>query len=87
LEFKTVPRVNRLKALIRQKQTEYKKQTGKYLQQHAIAVEIGVDPATLSEYMNDKLKYVHWDIWQRMVNYFGVQGHEIFDMTPDEAEA
>jgi hypothetical protein len=79
-----VPKVNRLKQLIRQKQAEHKERTGKYLQQHTIAVQIGVDPATLSEYINDKLKYVHLDIWQRMVNYFGVPGHEIFDMLPDD---
>ena len=79
-----MPKVNRLKTLIREKQAEHKKQTGKFLQQHVIAVGMGIDPATLSEYMNDKIGSVNWDLWQRMVNYFGVPGHEIFDMLPDE---
>jgi hypothetical protein len=79
-----VPKVNQLKTLIRQKQAEYKKQNGKHLPQHVIAVEIGVDPATLSEYMNDKLASVNWEIWQRLVNYFGISGDEIFNVVPDD---
>jgi hypothetical protein len=78
-----VPRVNRLKALIREKQAQHKEQTGKKLPQHIIAYELGLDPSSLSEYINNRFASVSWDVWQRMVNYFGVEGHEIFDMTPD----
>jgi hypothetical protein len=84
LESITVPKVNRLKTLIREKQAEYKKRTGKNLQQHVIAVEMGIDPATLSEYMNDKIGSVNWDLWQRIVNYFGIPGYEIFNVMPDD---
>jgi hypothetical protein len=79
-----MPRVNRLKALIQEKQAEHKKRTGKNLPQHIIAVELDLDPSSLSEYINNRFASVSWDVWQRMVNYFGVEGHEIFDMTPDK---
>jgi DNA transposition AAA+ family ATPase len=82
-----VPRANRLKTLIREKQAEYKRQTGKHLPQNVIAVELGIDPATLSLYMNDKSGSITWEIWQSLADYFGVQGHEIFDVTPrDDAK-
>jgi hypothetical protein len=84
MEGNQVPRVNRLKALIQEKQAEHKKRTGRNLPQHIIAVELDLDPSTLSEYINSKSASVNWDVWQRMVNYFGVEGHEIFDMTPDK---
>jgi transcriptional regulator with XRE-family HTH domain len=79
-----VPKTNRLKTLIREKQAEYKKQHGKHLPQHIIAAELGVDPATLSEYMNNKIASVNWDIWQRIANYFGIPGYEIFNVMPDD---
>ena len=79
-----MPRVNRLKALIKEKQAQHKEQTGEKLPQHIIAYELGLDPSSLSEYINNKFASVNWDVWQRMVNYFGVPGHEIFDMLPDD---
>jgi plasmid maintenance system antidote protein VapI len=79
-----VPRVNRLKALIQAKQAKYREETGRNLPQHIIAVELGLDPSSLSEYINNKFASVSWDVWQRMVNYFGVSGDEIFNVTPDE---
>jgi hypothetical protein len=82
-----LPKVNRLKILVREKQAKYKEQHGKNLPQHIIAVELGLDPATLSEYMNSKVGSVSWEMWQRFADYFGVQGHEIFDVTPrDDAK-
>ena len=78
-----VPKVNRLKILVREKQAEYKKRNGKNLPQHIIAVELGLDPATLSEYMNNKVGSVSWEMWQRFANYFNVLGHEIFDVIPE----
>jgi hypothetical protein len=79
-----VPRVNRLKALIKEKQAKHRQETGKNLPQHIIAVELGLDPSSLSEYINNKFASVSWDVWQRMVNYFGVPGDEIFNVTPDD---
>ena len=79
-----MPTVNRLKMLIREKQAEYKKRNGKHLPQHVIAVELGLDPATLSEYMNGRVGSVNWELWQKFANYFDVPGHEIFDVIPEK---
>jgi hypothetical protein len=79
-----VPRVNRLKALIQEKQAKHRQETGRNLPQHIIAVELGLDPSSLSEYINNKFASVSWDVWQRFADYFGVQGHEIFDVTPTD---
>ena len=79
-----MPRVNRLKTLIREKQAKHRKETGRNLPQHVMAVELGLDPATLSEYINNKVASVNWELWQKFADYFGVQGHEIFDVTPTD---
>jgi hypothetical protein len=42
--------------------------------------------ATLSLYMNDKSGSITWEIWQNLADYLGVQGHEIFDVTPTDAK-
>ena len=81
-----VIRVNRLKALIRQKQAAYKRETGKHLPQNVIAVHLGIDPTTLSLYMNNKVGSVNWDIWEKLADYFGVSGEEIFNVLPDDAK-
>jgi DNA transposition AAA+ family ATPase len=79
-----MPVVNNLKTLIRQKQEAYKAETGKLVKQYLIADEIGIDPATLSQYMNGKIGSVNWEVWQKLANYFGVSGDEIFNVQPDE---
>jgi transcriptional regulator with XRE-family HTH domain len=79
-----VPKVNQLKRLIREKQAEHKRQTGKHLPQNVIAVALGIDPATLSLYMNDKTGSISWETWQNLSNYLGVSGDEIFNVKPDE---
>jgi transcriptional regulator with XRE-family HTH domain len=79
-----VARVNKLKTLIREKQATYKRRTGKHLPQNVMAVEMGIDPATLSQYMNDKVGSVNWDVWEKLANYFDVAGHEIFEVHPDK---
>lgn len=81
-----MPRVNQLKTLIREKQAKHKKQTGKHLPQNVIAVALGIDPATLSLYMNDKSGSISWEIWQNLVNYLGVSGDKIFNVIPDEED-
>ena len=77
-------KVNRLKSLIREKQAKYKKETGKHLPQSVIAVTLGIDPATLSLYMNDKSGSITWEIWQQLANFLDVPGHEIFDVIPEK---
>jgi transcriptional regulator with XRE-family HTH domain len=81
-----VPRINNLKKLIREKQAKHREQTGQNLPQHAIATYTGIDPATLSEYMNDKLSTLNWEVWQKLANYLGVSGDEIFNVLPDEVK-
>jgi hypothetical protein len=75
-----VKRVNNLKILLRQKQAAHKRETGKHLPQNVIAVELGLDPTTLSLYMNNKVGSVNWEIWEKLADYFDVEGHEIFDI-------
>jgi transcriptional regulator with XRE-family HTH domain len=77
-------RVNKLKFFIRQKQAAYKRETGKNLPQVAIAVALGIDPATLSQYANNKIGSVNWEIWEKLADYFGVSGDEIFNVLPDD---
>ena len=77
-------RVNRLKALIREKQAAYKRETGKHLPQNVIAVQLGLDPTTLSLYMNSKIGSVNWEIWEKLAEYFDVEGHEIFDVVREK---
>lgn len=72
--------VNRLPELIKAKQTEYKEKNDKDLSEVEIAVAIGVNPATLSRYKNAKVDSVNWDVWRKLCDYFGVEGHEIFDI-------
>jgi hypothetical protein len=79
-----VPKVNNLKNLIRQQQEAHKAKTGQFLHQHVIAVHIGIDPATLSQYINNKLTTLNWEVWQKLANYFGVSGDEIFNVLPDD---
>jgi hypothetical protein len=79
-----VTRLNKLKRLIRDRQAAYKRQTGKHLSQVSMAVEMGIDPATLSEYMNDKVGSINWEVWEKLSDYFGVPGHEIFDIAPKQ---
>jgi hypothetical protein len=81
-----VPRVNRLKTLIQEKQAEHKKRTGKSLPRHVIAYELDIDPGTLSEYVNNKTASINWSVWQRMVDYFGVSGDDIFNVTASDEE-
>lgn len=76
-------KVNRLKNLIRYKQAQHKRETGKHLPQSTMAVEIGIDPATLSLYMNDKTGVINWEIWQKLADYLDVPGDEIFNVSPD----
>jgi DNA-binding XRE family transcriptional regulator len=78
--------VNNLPKLIKAKQDEYKAENNAELTELYIAVGIGINPTTLSHYKNGKIESVNWEIWQKLVKYFGVPGHEIFDVLLDEAD-
>jgi hypothetical protein len=76
--------VNNLAKLIKEKQEKHQVETNTTLSEVQIAVYMGVSPVTLSHYKNGKIESVRWDVWQKMVRYFGVQGHEIFDVLLDD---
>jgi hypothetical protein len=76
--------VNNLPKLIKAKQEQHKAENNTDLSELLIAVGIGINPVTLSHYKNQKLESVNWEIWQKMVRYFGVPGHEIFDVLLNE---
>lgn len=72
--------VNRLPELIEAKKKEYEAKNGKLLKDMEIALQAGVDPATLSRYKKGKVDSINWEVWQKLCNYFDVAGHEIFDI-------
>jgi hypothetical protein len=76
--------VNNLPQLIEAAKAKHKAENNSDLSELLIAVGIGINPVTLSHYKNGKLESVNWEIWQKMVKYFGVPGHEIFDVLLDD---
>jgi DNA-binding XRE family transcriptional regulator len=78
--------VNNLPKLMKLKQEQYKAENNADLTEVHMAIQIGVSPVTLSHYKNGKIESVRWDVWQKMVKYFGVPGHEIFDVLLDDEE-
>ena len=75
---------NKLSELIRAKQDEMEKQTGERPSQSDIAFYMDIAPSTLSAYITNKRLQIDVRTWQAMVDYFGVPGHEIFDVLPGE---
>jgi hypothetical protein len=75
---------NKLSILVRAKQDEIEKQTGKRPSQSDIAFYMDVAPSTLSAYITNKRFQIDVRTWQAMVDYFGVPGHELFDVLPDD---
>jgi len=78
--------VNNLSQLIKAKQDEYREKNNAELAELYIAVGIGINPTTFSHYKNGKVESINWEIWQKMAKYFGVPGHEIFDVLPDDED-
>jgi hypothetical protein len=76
--------VNNLPKLIKAKQDEHRANTNTELAELYIAVGIGINPVTFSHYKNQKVESINWEIWQKMAKYFGVPGHEIFDVLLDD---
>jgi hypothetical protein len=77
---------NKLSMLIKAKQDEIEKQTGNRPSQSDIATYMDIAPSTLSAYITNKRFQIDVRTWQAMVDYFGIQGHEIFDVLPDDAK-
>jgi hypothetical protein len=75
--------VNNIAKLVEAKQDEIQQKTGKRPSQVKIAAYMDIAPSTLSAYITDKRTQIDLKTWQAMVDYFGVPGHEIFDMLPD----
>jgi hypothetical protein len=78
--------VNNIAKLVQAKQDEIERKTGKRPSQVKIAAYMDVAPSTLSAYITEKRTQIDMKVWQAMVDYFGVPGHEIFDMLPDDEE-
>lgn len=75
--------VNRLGKFVRDEQDRLSAEKGRNVTQVEISVLIGVDPATLSRYINGKPDSINWDVWKRLCDYFKVSGHELFDILPE----
>ena len=78
--------INNVSTLIKAKQDEIEKQTGKRPSQSDLATYMGVAPSTLSAYVSKKRLQVDFGTWQAMVDYLGVPGDQIFNVVPDDSE-
>ena len=74
--------MNKLPKLVEDYQTEHRERTGQEIYQRDIAKMAGIDVSTFSRYVNGHVGSINLDIWQRLSDFFGVEGHEIFDLTP-----
>lgn len=80
--FKSVL-VNRLPEIVKQYQLDYKEQYGKDITEEEIAKQAKIDKATFSRYKNSLIGSVNLDVWQRLVDFFQVDGCEIFSLKPN----
>ena len=77
--------MNNLKSLIRAYQSKHKNPDGTTITQVQIAEKAEVDPATLSRYANNQIGSVNLEIWQKLSDFFGVDGEEIFTVKPSKS--
>ena len=77
--------MNNLKKIIREYQELHKKPDGTIITQVQIAEKAEVDPATLSRYANNQIGSVNFEIWQKLADFFGVDGEEIFTVKPSKS--
>lgn len=75
--------VNRLGQFVKNEQERLSKELGRDVTQVEIAVRMEINPTTLSRYINSKPDSINWDIWKKLSDYFGVSGHELFDVLPE----
>jgi len=76
--------VNRLGELVKQEQEKLSNELGRNVPQVEVAVLIGVDPTTLNRYIKGRPDSINWSVWKRLVDYFKVEGSEIFNILIDE---
>jgi transcriptional regulator with XRE-family HTH domain len=75
--------VNRLPELIKQHQKKHKNpNTKKPYTEAEIAALAGIDKTTFSRYKNGLIGSVDLTVWQRLADFFGVDGSEIFNVSP-----
>lgn len=75
--------MNRVKELVEEYKKTHRREDGTELTQKDIAELMGVDPSILSRYMRGYTSRVDFDVWQRMANFFKVDGSKVFNVTPD----
>lgn len=74
--------LNNLKNLIEDYKAKNRRTDGTPYTQSDIATMANVDPATLSRYVNNQINSVNIEIWQRLADFFGVPGEQIFTVKP-----
>ena len=76
--------VNNLKYLIREYQKANKNEDGSEPTQAQIAEKAKLDATTLSRYANNQINSVNIEIWQKLADFFGVPGEQIFRIIPNK---
>jgi transcriptional regulator with XRE-family HTH domain len=79
--------VNKLRVLIDDYKANNRRIDGSPMTQSDIATLAGVDPATLSRYVNNQINSVNIEVWQKLANFFEVSGEEIFTVKPEKETA
>jgi transcriptional regulator with XRE-family HTH domain len=75
--------VNNLKTLIEDYKANNRREDGSRFTQNDIASMAEVDPATLSRYINNQINSVNLEVWQKLSDFFGVPGEQIFRVIPN----
>jgi transcriptional regulator with XRE-family HTH domain len=75
--------VNNLKMLIRDYQKRNKRLDGSEPTQEEIAKDAQINVTTLSRYANNQINSVNFEIWQKLSDFFGVPGEQIFRVIPN----
>ena len=80
--------VNKLPQLIEAYQEKTKDpKTERVITEAEIAKLAGIDKTTFSRYKNGLIGSVDLTIWQRLADFFGVDGSEIFNVSPKKESA
>lgn len=76
--------MNKLPELVKQYQEKHKDpKTEKVPTEAQIATLAGIDKTTFSRYKNGLIGSVDLDVWQRLADFFKVDGSEIFNVSPN----
>ena len=76
--------MNRLPEIVENYQKDYEEKHGKKITEAEIATLAGIDKATFSRYKNSLIGSVNIEVWQRLVNFFDIDGCEIFSLKPQK---